>query len=400
MVDDTKSPFSAAPSALGYLYQFRYALLATLRRLRDDTAFQIAIETLDDVVFESGGRPAQILQTKHHNSRAASLADASPDLWKTLRIWTGLLLGGFTLTDTSLLLVTTSAATTGQAASYLRATGRDVSKAVQRLRFTAQTSQSKDNAPAYDAFRSLNEDQQEQLIGAIVVVDNAPDILTAQAELHRELRWSADPEFVGALLERLEGWWFGRTIRAMTNAVPSPIPSSEVDDTVNDLREQFKTESLPIDEDLLAVEVDAALYSDHVFVHQLRLFDASTRRIMTAARDYFRAFEQRSRWVREDLLLVGELDRYERRLTEEWEVHFNAIAEELGEDASQAAMKKAAVAVYNWVETQAAFPIRMGCTEPFVTRGSYQILSDRRRVGWHPEFGSRLRALLDGNAAQ
>lgn len=395
MTDDTSSPFAATPSALGYLYQFRYALLATVRRLRIDPAFEISIETLDDVVFEKAGQPSAILQTKHHQARAASLSDASPDLWKTLRIWSGLVTDAGVPGDATLFLVTTSTAAEGHAAGYLRATRRDEKKALERLRATAQTSTNKDNATAYSAFKNLSERRQELLVQGITVIDGAPDIAKAHEDLARELRFSAPADHVGSFLERLEGWWFGRTVRALRDAAARPILAREVDDTISLLREQFKTDNLPIDDDIRAAVIDPSAYAEHVFVKQLHLFEASAKRIFIAMREYFRAFEQRSRWMREDLLLVGELDRYEQRLVEEWEIHFTALRDELGERASEAEMKKAALALYAWVETQASIPIRAACTEAFVTRGSYHILADRRHVGWHPEFKERLRALLD-----
>jgi|SRR6516162_80564 hypothetical protein len=50
--------------------------------------FVISLETLDDVTFETkGGKPEELLQTKHHRSREATLADSGEDLWKSLRVW-------------------------------------------------------------------------------------------------------------------------------------------------------------------------------------------------------------------------------------------------------------------------------------------------------------------------
>jgi hypothetical protein len=42
--------FSAADSALGYLYQVRVALLWSLRRARAGADFVVSLETLDDVM--------------------------------------------------------------------------------------------------------------------------------------------------------------------------------------------------------------------------------------------------------------------------------------------------------------------------------------------------------------
>lgn len=79
--------YSGASSSLGYFYQCRYALLGALRRLREGEYISISMETLDDVAFHTDGSSVEILQTKHHITTHANLTDASPDLWKTLRIW-------------------------------------------------------------------------------------------------------------------------------------------------------------------------------------------------------------------------------------------------------------------------------------------------------------------------
>lgn len=87
--------FSAADSALGYLYQCRAALASALQRIRAAEDFTVSPATLDDVVSEKDGQAPELLQTKHHRSRSANLTDASPDIWKSLRIWCG---GGWLLT--------------------------------------------------------------------------------------------------------------------------------------------------------------------------------------------------------------------------------------------------------------------------------------------------------------
>ena len=78
------SNFSAGPSALGYLYQARYAMFLLL--LAEEEA-ALSIERFDDVAFEQSGTPYELLQLKHHLGTNAALTDASSDLWKTIRIW-------------------------------------------------------------------------------------------------------------------------------------------------------------------------------------------------------------------------------------------------------------------------------------------------------------------------
>jgi hypothetical protein len=73
----SSSDFSAAPSALGYLFQIRYALVLLLRA--DEPENVISIEKLDDVAFEEDGEPKQLLQFKHHVINSATLTDSSTD---------------------------------------------------------------------------------------------------------------------------------------------------------------------------------------------------------------------------------------------------------------------------------------------------------------------------------
>lgn len=391
--------FSAADSALGYLYQCRVALVSALQRIRAAQDFSVALETLDDVVFEQDGQAPELLQTKHHRTRRANLTDASPDLWKSLRIWCEGLAANTIPAGTSFYLITTSEAGDDSAAHRLRVVERDVATARERLHATASTSTNQDNKTAYEVFLALNEQQQRALLESVFVVDSSPTITELEDRLRAEVRWAAEKQHLDAFASRLEGWWFRRVIQQLrVPAGSNVILSREIEAQMDDLREQFKRDELPIDEDILAATVDASAYQDAVFVQQLRLCTIGAQRALAAVREYFRAFEQRSRWLREDLVLVGELDRYERRLIEEWKLVFERIKDDLGEETAEEAKVRAAKEVYRWVE-ESVFPIRANVTEPFVTRGSFHILSDRLRVGWHPEFLDRLRHLLEPETA-
>jgi hypothetical protein len=140
--------FSAADSALGYLYQVRLGLLWSLRRARGGTEFVVSLETLDDVTFESiGGTPEELLQAKHHRNREASLSNASGDLWKSLRIWFEGNASKQIPDGTALYLLTTGGAPADSAASFLRSEGRNVEKALQILEIVTQTSENEPTRP-------------------------------------------------------------------------------------------------------------------------------------------------------------------------------------------------------------------------------------------------------------
>lgn len=396
----SKNDFAATDSLLGYLYQVRVALLWALRRLRRGEDFVVALETLDDVTFETkGGTPEELLQTKHHRKREAKLTDASADVWKSLRIWLDRHALHSTTAETSLYLLTTAKAADGSAASYLRINERDVGAAIQRLDATARSSKNRANAPAYASFLAAPTEARQALINSVFVFDGASPIADLHAELVLEVRWAMARKNEEAFLERLEGWWLRRVLRQLSSEGREHfVLSAEIEAQMSDLREQFKQDSLPIDEDLLDIDLDDAAYADYPFVLQLEVISAGKRRIAAAVRDYYRAFEQRSRWLRDDLLLVGDLSSYEQRLLEEWELVFEAMKDDLGEAATDDLKRRAARQVLAWAE-RTPLPIRPNVTEPFVTRGSLHMLADERRLGWHPEFRDLLAKVLARSGA-
>jgi hypothetical protein len=372
--------------------------LWALRRLKLGSDFVVSLETLDDVTFETTDhKPEELLQTKHHRNRETTLTDASPDLWKSLRVWFEGYESKSIPTGTALHLLTTAKAPAGSIAARLRSEGRDVDTALKALETTAWSSESKTNAPAYAAFLNAPAPTRKMLVEAVVVFDAAPNATDLDVDLQTEVFWAVDRKHHDLFLERLEGWWLRRALKQLSSAGSKDrITAAELESQMSYLREQFKQDSLPIDDDLLNFDLDEATYiacADYPFVRQLELIMAGKRRIAIAVRNYYRAFEQRSRWLRNDLLLVGDLARYERRLLEEWELIFEAMKDELGTNAAEEAKRKAAIEILKWGEA-VSVPIRPSVMEPFVTRGSLHMLADEVRLGWHPDFRDRLAALL------
>lgn len=60
-------------------------------------------------------------------------------------------------------------------------------------------------------------------------------------------------------------------------------------------------------------------------------------------------------------------------------------------------MAQAGRALLKWAE-DAHVSIRSGVNVPWVCRGSLHMLAEDMRVGWHPQFETRLKAVLDAAA--
>jgi hypothetical protein len=387
--------FEASASALGYAYQFRFALCRALEALPQGLDWYVGIESADDVEYASDGESERI-QLKHR-ADGTSLTNASADLWKTLRIWcTGLSDGSLEISTTDLFLVTTGSIADGSIASLLSGTGRDVDKAVAMLRQTAAESENQELKKAMSTWSSLSKNQQKTLVEHIVILGSASDIHAVSAEISRLCSMCVRRAYVGAFVETLEGWWFQQCLRALGGRRNSFISGEEVDAYVSELRERFLPENLPIAPDIEAAgNPDINAFTNRIFVEQLRLSQIGAMRIADAVRDYLRAFTQRSRWVRQGLLMPDELGVYEQRLVEEWRYVFNRLGDELTSEALEDQKVAVARQVYAWVEEASAPPVRAMCTERFLIRGSMHMLADSKHVGWHPDFEARLMSLLE-----
>jgi hypothetical protein len=379
----------ASASATGYLYQCRIALLLGLRAIPLTPDLKISVEKFDDVAFDTNGTPSELIQTKHHVGSTGNLSNASSDLWNTLLIWVKATKADVeTPFRTKFILLTTGIAPTDSAASFLRAGSRDEQRADKILCETAAKSSSKDNKDAYAEYTSLAVENRISLLKAITILDSSPSIIDVFEEIVQELHYSAPKDQVPHLVERLEGWWFSTIIKALSIKPVQAIPVLSIDQRVDDLREEFKREALPVElkTETPSQEVIAEL-DKRPFVKQLRRIKIGAARVEYAIRDFYRASEQRSRWLRQDLLVDGELEKYEQELTEAWEPRFASMVDGLPEPCSPDAKVAGGQQLFKWAEQEASFPLRT-VRERFLTHGSYHILSNRNAVGWHPEFAT------------
>lgn len=397
MTPPSISTFGAAPAMVGYLYQVRLALLWAIRRSRTSD-FVVSLETLDDVSFELGGEPLAVLQAKHSLKAAASLTDLSTELWKTLRVWLVGLASGEIPIGTARFLITTAAAAPGSACAALGIEDRDVPEAAKRLKHAATSSTNGELKPAFEAYLALEEAEREALLAQVYVIPSQPDAVEITEQLQSEL-YHVSLNHQALSVEMLEGWWFKRVLNELVHP-EGGIPRAEIDAQISDIQESLKPDALPIDEDLDALMValeQLPEFADRPFYKQVELVSGSQLRIRNAITSYLQAFRQRSAWTRHDLLFDADLDKYDKRLQAEWELQYGQVCDELGPDATDAAMAQAGRALLKWAE-DAHISIRSGVNVPWVCRGSLHMLAEDMRVGWHPQFETRLKAVLDAAA--
>ena len=387
----------ASEQMLGYLYQVRYALALLLEN--DNSDCQISIEKFDDVAFSKDDIPIQLIQLKHHIQHQGNLADASTDMWRTIKVWLDAISETPDILDgTNFLIITTATAPIDSAAFLLKKdSNRNPDTAYQKLKTVCFSSVNQAHQRYYDAFREAGEDTVKQLIRQIYIIDRASNIIDVEKDILKHIRYSCSPKHQKMIYERLEGWWFKKAIDALCCDTPVFVNQNQVRSFIVSVSQEYADDNLPIDildiDDLQESNFSA---NEKIFHEQLKLICLGNHRMQLALRDYYRAFRQRASWVRNDLLYVNELGQYEQRLIDEWEHAFAAMEETLSEtnNATEEEKAKEGRQLFSDIEKR-DIRIRPKCQEAFIMRGSYHILANQLKIGWHVDFFDRLKQLLN-----
>lgn len=387
----------ASEQMLGYLYQVRYALALLLEN--DNSDCQISIEKFDDVAFSKDDIPIQLIQLKHHIQHQGNLADASTDMWRTIKVWLDAISETPDILDgTNFLIITTATAPIDSAAFLLKKdSNRNPDTAYQKLKTVCFSSVNQAHQRYYDAFREAGEDTVKQLIRQIYIIDCASNIIDVEKDILKHIRYSCIPKHQKMIYERLEGWWFKKAIDALCCDTPVFVNQNQVRSFIVSVSQEYADDNLPIDildiDDLQESNFSA---NEKIFHEQLKLICLGNHRMQLALRDYYRAFRQRASWVRNDLLYVNELGQYEQRLIDEWEHAFAAMEETLSEtnNATEEEKAKEGRQLFSDIEKR-DIRIRSKCQEAFIMRGSYHILANQLKIGWHVDFFDRLKQLLN-----
>ena len=384
--------FSAGPQALGYLYQARVALFLLLE-CPDESI--VKIEALDDIELttKDGANKLTLTQLKHHITKEAKLTDYSPDLWKSIRVWAAQVTDrSFALQDTRLHLITTAKAKQGSIASNLGVKNRDPQEAEKLLIQISGSSENKGLIASFDAFKALTPAQRSALISSITILDQHEDIDEYKIKICQHIRPAVRRQYVEGLYERLEGWWFNQTVQHLLNTSNTPFISAfELHEKIASLVEGFHEENLPID--FLSEEPDANFVADSqnkMYVRQLEAIRVRPRVVTKAILDYYRAFQQRSRWLDEGLVFPEELTKYERTLVDEWERYFDSICGHSLDSKTEDELIVCGKKLFEWAELEAVhLKIRPRVEADFVRRGSFHMLANKEptpTICWHPKF--------------
>lgn len=398
--------FSAKEQMLGYFYQPLYALYKLLQTdIADNPDCFLLIENLDDIDFTTNVDSLKLIQTKHHIKSKGSISDKSIDLWKSLRIWSERIKNNdINLENVYFYLVTTATANNDSIAFFLRPKNRNTNKALEEIRKIAEEGKQNailrknnpelkkhENEDAYLSFSSLDNTIQKKFIDKIYIVDNSSNIEQILLDIKKLLKYACSSSDIDYFVEKLSGWFIIRVITSLYDKMQEKITKWELEDKIDEYREEFKRGSLPIDyeNEFNDISEDNLAQNERLFIEQLKAIKVTPTTISNAICDYYKAYNQRGLWVRKSKILNAGLEEYDNRLIREWSIEFENMIPNINDSTNDIEKEKAGREVYKNVENK-NIPICEAEIHKikghYIMRGSYHMLANQVNVGWHPDY--------------
>lgn len=390
----TTSNHSARDTAVGFYFQGLYALVVLLDA--DDPASAI-IEGEDDIQLD--GPEPKLIQLKHSFGNPLPVNQHNDGFWKAIHNWIAHLHDGHSY----FLFVTTAEVDSASPLAELTSDGNQKQSVVDcletealRVRNHRQQEQGsgkdlsyKKRWPGCEAFLDLSAEDRRYLVERIRLMPHSFVATQIVDEVQRRLP-TVPLRMRRQLAERLIEWWDWQAASALIGRRDRSISKEEVLEKINELIQSFGEQALPDDYGHREPPEGEGLGNN--MARQIRLVGGGKSRINRAARDRWRARNQRGRWLDERLSNISELKRFDTSLAEAWKDRHDELREDC--DAGRKEPEPGGLDLLDWSYHAAPNrlpPIRSNWREPYLVRGSYQQMAEELEVGWHPEY----RTLLD-----
>lgn len=396
MSPHTSSSFSAIAPAIGYYYQALYALIVLLD---GDDDLIVSVETSDDVVASSKNAYS-LHQLKYSGKKENKISIKSDGLWSTIRIWSKHLRNN--KTDIfSFHFVTTADLGSDNQLEPLTSTGSDRTSLIAALESEANrviaarkkcTSGKIPYAKRHkgcEEYLSLSPKERKHLIDNIELCPKSftPSNIEHQVESRLTL---VPPIKRNMIAKRIIEWWDTQVFKSLTKERSVTLSKLELQTKQFSLIQDI-SDGVLIDDFSSKYPADILAESSEMMVKQIELVHGTKTEISRAARDKWRAWNQRSRWIDDDISIAKELTEYDSVLIEEWDDrHSNIMETSVGITEKIKDGHNLLKWTYEDAPTSVQ-PIRHTWESPFLVRGIYQILSDELKVGWHPDYKEMIK---------
>lgn len=392
---DIQDKHTAPGSAAGFTYQFGRALLWLAK---GNGEFMVCIENLDDVSVEMTDGSTLLEQDKYSIQETGyPISDRSVALWKTLSLWSDVLMEA--KKQYKFLLVTNRPV---PANSIIRRisdaeTEDQISLIAQELREIADSPSVTIGLFCKKVCRCGNEvlrqlikqtrlssadsagTEWETICTDITTCLRLPTPLVDQSE---------------GIIDELLGWVMQNCMNAWKSRKPAAITSQAFFNALDRVKENRRRlrvtarspKEVPITPD------DLAGIGNEMFVEQLKLIDSPGETIGDAINDFIRYGKEVIRLTETGEYTPKDWEEFETELEDRWRRIFERI-QRLHEQEGE---KRRGERAYYETTTDYLARLKGESTEyGYFTSGAYHRLADELEVGWHPRFNE----LIDGKGS-
>ncbi len=398
MIEISGNIHSARDPYLGYLYQGLYALVIILESKDDDS--KIYLETRDDVVLN--GKEENLYQIKHRNDKIKQLTIKSEDLWKTIEIWTH----EKDLELTKFILITCDNIKDDNILKQLENIKRDVknlnkklSEEAKRVLNEREKAEKKGISLPYEkrckgcmSFLELSEVEKERLLEKIFIKTSCRNISEIE-EIISEKLFSVTRELRGKVTKGLLEWWSFRIIEILRSEKLNFITANEVQKKIEYLIHSYYEVKYPItylnkEPENNEMNELSKLYLN--IIRQIDLVEGGNQRKIRAFKDIWSTRSQRKEWIEEDISVTDKIKKFENCLKKHWENKFEVMRDDC-KNSSELEKIEVGKKILDWSYEHAynTLPLENDIKhwkEIFLVHGSYQILSEQLKIGWHPDY--------------
>jgi len=382
---------SAGGQLAGYIYQLRRALIELLNA---NFGCKVELETLDDVITRRAtGEVLSALQSKH-SLEDTSYTIKSTDIWKTLRVWSHLIIAKLIEPSTTFKLMSTATVDASSSLSVLlpgkAKNSPDLLKLRNELDGVAKAAENKKLKASYTAWLNLTEAQKSQILSMATVQPAEPQLADIVSKLDEAIRrFAIRPERVALYRDRVLGW-FDTLVDERLSTGGCSITYEELLNKVLELNETILPLDLPSttgNDPTPALEEEQA--KDPLYLRQLYLLEAKEVELLTAVQMFHRGRSQRQHWLDLKLTVGMRLNGYDQDLKARWAiVHARASREAA---ASPEKARDIGRTVYDTCMDYSGAGLGQRVFQ-HVSCGSYHMLANdpKLEVGWHPDFRTKL----------
>jgi hypothetical protein len=363
-----------------------------------ETDDDVAVKTEDEVIWE---------QDKCSTvPDGYPLSDRSENLWKTLYIWINAIKEKNVEIDTVKFYLITNKERTDCLAKRLGKLTKDeddIRQCIDEVRkngnkillhITDLKKEGKSPKSKLDYYvKSIVECDDTILYGLIknVIYLDGATTNNVDREIASALHIPVDlPQ--DEIIQQLKGWLFDKIMTLWQANRPAWIKRNELDRRLWQIRCSYLTKVFneTATKDLFPVSDEDRNYNlSKPFVRQLLILDIEKNNddniIVEAIADYLHCHSERTRYAQEGLVTSDQFTEFDTNLEIRWNNIFNKYKTQVGKERWNC---EEVIGSQIFFETKNHRENLAGqqTNGYYLTSGTYHMLSDEKRVGWHPRF--------------